>query len=293
MYSKPRLKIFPLPKRLPIRRPTMTFIMGNKSLDGLVLFADTLESGAVVKRYRQKLHAVNHSEWGVAWGVAGNAHIADKFSDKVKTIIRDSDETYDRLNTELQVEQCLKWVRKQYSSPEDDIDVIFGIFGRPLYWEKNEPFLGRPELHLYRGDSLTACLSPVKDYCVAGMDVTLAAFFLETMRNPFLRMDESIRLGVIVTAIMKKYASGVGGDTNAFVYRVGCTAWEPLLDQEIAAIEGDFPISAIEDNSTQFWAHHPKARNNDEINASELEIKKSLQPIPPARSISRKLKRGK
>ncbi len=272
----------------------MTFVMGNKSLDGLVLFADTLESGAAVKRYRQKLHAVNvSSEWGVAWGVAGNAQVADKFSEKVKAIISEADESYDRLTIELHIEQCLKWVRKQYTGAQDDIDVVFGIFGRPLYWKRNEPLLGKPEVNLYRGDSLTACLAPVRDYCIAGMDVTLAAFFLDTMRNPFIRMDEAIRLGLLVTATMKKYATGVGGETDVFVYRVGSEKWEPLLNREIAAIETDFPVDTVEQHVTGFWLNHPKARDNVEMMASDLAIKKSLQPIPPARSVSRKSKRAK
>lgn len=67
----------------------MTFVLGMKCSDGLVLVSDTLESGGVAKRYRGKLYALNSEPlWGVAWGVAGNAHVADKFSDKVKTLIQ-------------------------------------------------------------------------------------------------------------------------------------------------------------------------------------------------------------
>ncbi len=256
----------------------MTFVLGMKCTDGIALFADTLETGGAVKRYRQKVHAVNvGSEWGVCWGVAGNAHVADKFSEKIKAIL--GNESYDRLNTELHVEQCLKWVRKQYAGSGDDIDIVFGVFGRPLHKPRNsKPYLGIPEAQLYRGDSLTACLAPVRDYCTAGMDVTLAAFLLESMRNPFSRMDEAIRLGVFAAAVMKKYASGVGGDTNAFVYRIGSETWTPLVDREVAAIESEFPVSALENHSTAFWLNHPKARNDDEINASEMAVRKASQP---------------
>jgi hypothetical protein len=269
----------------------MTFILGIKCTDGMGLFADTLETGGAVKRYRQKVHAVNvGSEWGVSWGVAGNAHVADKFSEKVRDIL--GNESYDRLKTELHIEQCLKWVRKQYSGSDDDIDVVVGIFGRQLHKpRKSKPYLGIPEAHLYRGDSLTACLAPVRDHCTAGMDVTLAAFVMETMRNPFSRMDEAIRLGVFATAIMKKYASRVGGDTNAFVYRIGSDTWASLLECEVTAIEATFPVSAIENHTQAFWMNHPQARLNSEMLASELALWKARGSSKP--SASRRSKRGK
>jgi len=189
----------------------MTFIVGMNCSDGIVLASDTLESGGVAKRYRAKLYAVTASgEWGVAWGVAGNAYVADKFSDKIKTLLGTGQ--YDRASIELTIENCLKYIRKQHPEPDNDIDVIFGIFGSPTeYDKKKKPYLGVPEARLYRGTSNSACLSPEREYAVIGMDVTLAAFLLDNTYHRFIRVAEAKRLGVFATALMEKYAAGVGG----------------------------------------------------------------------------------
>jgi hypothetical protein len=259
----------------------MTFILGMRCLDGMAIFGDTLESGSVVKRYRQKVHAENiHSGygWGVAWGVAGNAHVADKFTEKLTALLGKS--AYDRLKTELVIEQCLKWIRKQYAGPEEEIDIVLGMFGTPKLDPKSKEVYSPPESHLYRGDSLTACLAPVRDYWQVGMDVTLAHFLLANMRNPFGFIDEALRLGVFATAVMKQYAAGVGGDTNVFVYRANSDDWIPLLDREVSAIESDFPVKDIEQYATSFWAKHPKARNNGEMLASEMRTRKAARRRP-------------
>lgn len=254
------------------KKAKMTFILGMRCSDGIAIFADTLESGGVVKRYRQKVHSENFiAGWGIAWGVAGNALVADKFSQKLREVL--NGDVYDRQKIELLIEQCLKWIRKQYSGPEEDIDVIVGMFGFPRRAPKSLALHTRiPEAHLYRADSLSACLSPVKDHYAIGMDVTLALFIVENMRNPFGFIDEAIRLGVLTTAVMKKYANHVGGDTNGFVYRIESARWVPLLECEIAQIEKDFPVSDVEECATAFWRNHPKARNDDEMQASQLHV---------------------
>jgi hypothetical protein len=267
----------------------MTFVLGMHCMDGMALFADTLESGGAVKRYRQKIHWQNViAGWGIAWGVAGNALVADKFSEKLRALVGTED--YDRYKTELIVEKCLKLMRQQYAGSEEDIEVIVGICGTPPWDHKsNAVYLPNPEAHLYRGDSLTACLAPVNDYCIAGMDVTLAAFLLRAMRNPFLRMDEALRLGVFTTAVMKEYASGVDGDTNVCIHKIGTQGWVPLLDREITVIETDFPVSAIEEHTTSFWVNHPKARKDSEINASDLRMR-AIKQRKAKPSASRKSK---
>jgi len=268
----------------------MTFIVGMRCSDGIVILADTLESGGVVKRYRQKVHAENViAGWGVAWGVAGNAHVADKFSQKLRELL--GHDFYECHKTELVVERCLKWIRQQYSGPDEDIDVILGMFGTSRRDPRSRGVsTPTPEQYLYRADSLTGCLAPVKDYYTAGMDVTLATFILENMRNPFGYIDEAIRLGVFATAVMKKYATGVGGDTNGFVYRLGIDGWAPVLERDILEIELSFPVVALERCASEFWMNHPKARNNAEMLSSQLRITKSLGRRGSKQSASRKSK---
>jgi hypothetical protein len=251
---------YPVKKeRLPVRRKAVTFILGNKSSDGVVLFADRLESGSVVKKHRQKLHAVNKSGWGVAWGVSNDALIADNFSDKIRRML-EQEKSYNREKLELLIQRCLRWVHDNFPQ-KDAIEIIVG-------------FGSMAEVLLFRGDSLSAAIAPVEDFVPSGMDTTLAAFLMNSMRNPFLRVDEAIRLGVCVTLVMKEYAEGVGGPTDVFVWRLGDKAWDPLLAREITAIEADFPVTALENHAQAFWMNHPKARNNDELLRSESALRK-------------------
>lgn len=189
---------------------------------------------------------------------------------------------------ELRIEACLQFVRKQYSRPSDQIDIVIGLFGRQLLKDdKDKPFLGAPEFHLYKGSSDTACIAEQKDYCMAGMDCTLAGFFLDNARNPFMFVNEGIRLAFIVTSLMNKYADGCGGPIDCFSYRIGASEWEPMLDNELKQLEEDFPISEIESHITSFWCNHPKRTTNEEMLQAEIH-KRSIKP-----SASRKSKRAK
>ena len=126
--------------------------------------------------------------------------MADKLTDKLKAIPVSG--FYDRHKIELLIEQCLKWIRGQYTGSEDDVDIIIGLFGRPLHKERGKtPYLAASELHFYRGDSLTACLAPVRGYCIAGMDVTLASFILKNAHNPFGMVAEAKRLGILILTL--------------------------------------------------------------------------------------------
>lgn len=255
----------------------MTFIVGLKCSDGLVIAAEQLESDGVTKRYRQKIHSSTvGGEWGVIYGGSGPAYVVDKFCGKFKELI--GEDSYDRAMVELRVEACLQFVRKQYSRPSDQIDVIVGLFGRPLLKDSNDkPFLGIPEFHLYKGSSGTACIAEQSDYCMAGMDCTLAGFFLDNARNPFMFVNEGTRLAFVVTSLMKKYADGCGGPIDCFAYRIGSSEWEPMLDSELKQLEVDFPITAIEDHISAYWCNHSKRATNKEMLLAEAQ-RRSVKP---------------
>jgi hypothetical protein len=237
------------------------------------------------------LYALNTQPlWGVAWGVAGNAHIADKFSDKVKSLIQ-SQTKYNLPKLELLVENCLKHIRKQYPNPDDDIDVVFGIFGRPLLSDdgSNIEYYSLPEWTLYRGTSETACLSPEREYAVAGMDVTLASFVLDNMYFKMYRVDQTQRLGVFTTALMEKYAAGVGGPIEGLSYRPDWGAFRPLLNGEVETILKQFPIdgmSGICVNASKWWSDNPAHLDFKKVALNELAVNKAKKPIPQSSNLS-------
>ncbi|MGA2162851.1 MAG: hypothetical protein ABSH36_00100, partial [Solirubrobacteraceae bacterium] len=74
--------------RLPVRRKAVTFVVGMKCHDGLVLCADTLESDGVTKTYHTKLSQFlwndGVEDWGLCWGASGSSYTCDKFKDKMK-----------------------------------------------------------------------------------------------------------------------------------------------------------------------------------------------------------------
>jgi 20S proteasome alpha/beta subunit len=284
--------LFDHKKRLPVRRRAVTFIVGMKCSDGLVLAADSLESDGVTRRYRTKLETVDvGSEWGISWGGSGSASVVDKFSDKFKQMIGSG--SFNRHTTELSAEACLDFIRTQYTAKEQ-ITIVMGMHGRPMQKDHyGEPYLGVNEFHLYRGFSENACLSPEKEYCCAGMDVTLAEFILANSYFRFMTVVEGVRLSVLATALMKKYAEGVGGPTDVRVFSYGNQIWNPLLDRELKDIEDKFPVGDVEDNFAKFWADHPHRINFSEMNQAQIDKEKALRlmiPPRPMRSIVRKAK---
>jgi hypothetical protein len=272
------------PKRLPVRRKAVTFIVGIKCRDGLVIASEQLESDGVTKRYRQKIHSrVIGDEWGVLWAGAGPAYVVDKFSDKFSELI--GNDSFDRAKLELHAELCLQFIRKQYSRPSDRIDIVMAIFGSPVLKEKGKTIPGLPEFHLYQGGSESACIAEQRDYCCAGMDCTLAIFALDAFVNPFGCVAVACQVAFIVTSLMKKYADGCGGKVDCFYYRFGDQRWTPLLDSQLAELKSDFPVTDIEKAMTEFWAEHPKNVIIEAKNEAEIRMRKFTQ------SVSRKSKR--
>lgn len=264
----------PLPKptpKWPKRDPRMTFILGMRCSDGLVLCSDSLESDGVTKRYRGKLHTIVCGDWGICWGASGSAFSCDKFGDKLKELITKRDE-YNRAAIENDAEVCLEFIRQSYAQTQS-ISVVIGLFGQPTKKDQDgKPFLGAPEFFLYRGSSEASCLSPVRDYAMVGMDVTLAGFMLSNTYHPFMPTVHGIRLGVFITSLMKHHADGVGGDTGCMYYEIG-NRFAPLLDREIQDIEKRFPLTSLDEAVARYWLDFDENRNLDELTRAHLNHK--------------------
>jgi hypothetical protein len=260
----------------------MTFVLGMRCSNGLVICADMLESDGITKRYRNKLAAITvGNEWGVAWGCSGSAFTCDKFTDKLKASVNNAG-NYNRAALENDVEVCLEFIRQSYSA-EHGISVVVGIFGQPV--EKveaatQETILGPPEFHLYRGASNVACISPINDYCIAGMDVTLAGCVLANTYHPFIPLEHGKRLGVFITSLMKEHAEGVGGETRCIYYQFaapGC--FTAMTDREVSVIEKTFPISSFDEAITKYWLDFDENRNLEELTQSHLDRRRALSYI--------------
>jgi hypothetical protein len=225
----------------------MTFVVGIRCMDGLVIAADSLERDGYKRRYRNKLEIVSHKdEWAMCWGSAGNSDVIDKFSDKLKQCLRDI--PYDRNKIENIVEQCLQAIKKKY--PNAQVGIVAGLFGqRP----KDKHGRRYPEYHLYKGDTEQRCVWLEQTYCCAGMDDSLAEFMLRNTYSAMGRAMEVVWLGVFVTSVMKEYADGVGGKVNAVYINNSTLQWIPLLRHQIEDAEKKLPITDIEKLVSEFW----------------------------------------
>lgn len=242
----------------------MTFITGIRCFDGLVIAAEELEGDGVTKRYRQKLHPIQETTgWGMVWGGSGTAYVVDKFGEKLKELLERR--KFDRAKIELEIEQCLQFVRKQYARPSDQIDVVIGLFGAE----------GKKEtrFHLYKGSSGPACIAEQKEYCVAGMDCTLAVFLLDNCRNPSGCVSEAVSLAFLSTSFMNKYAEGCGGPIDCFTYRIGDDNWRPVLNSELEQLRKDFTVEDLEAAITDYWLRHPNRISGDEVTKAHLKAR--------------------
>jgi 20S proteasome alpha/beta subunit len=242
------LRVEPQPNQRK-RRPRITFIAGFNCSDGIVLCADQLESDGVTKRYRCKLEgSTMNDEWSLAWGGAGDAHIIDKFTDKFKrSLIRLHD--YNRADIELAAESALTLVHQDH--PREPIQIVLALWSQGSITPKGPRVAERL---LYRGRSDNQCIARETDYCIAGMDVTLASFILRnTFRSRRTTVDQAKRLAVWVTSLMKEYAEGVGGDTNVIACRTGHIGWEELREDEVDALEAELTPRTIGRMVSQYW----------------------------------------
>jgi hypothetical protein len=262
----------------------MTFILGINCSDGVVLCADTLEGDTITRRYRNKLESVHVSdEWGICWGGSGTAAVVDKFSDKLKGSL--GNDSFNRQQIEEKIETCLEFIHQYY--PRDPISIVVGLFGKPLIKPKNkQPYLGHYEIHLYRGHSSSACIAPEREYAVAGMDVTLASFTLSNTYHSLIHLEEGKNLGIFVTALMKKYADGVGGDTHVVFGGSFCNFWLQMAQDKVNAVERDYSVEDADTSMSAYWA----ARNPESYSAMKHREKITTLKRKLRRSGARKSK---
>lgn len=207
----------------------MTFVLGIKCLDGIVLSADSREQDQYVVRDVNKLHwrVVKHqgkTEWGIALAGAGSAGMAASFWSRTAHLMKGE---YTPSQIEVKIEAAFNELRQQH--PDEPFEFVAGIFGRRII-----------ESRLYRTEG--SCLAPKDGYCVAGQDATLANFLLESIYTSTLGISEAIRIAIFVTALMKEHGYGVGGPTNILYHKFFEDRWEKVGPATILALEANTPL---------------------------------------------------
>lgn len=227
----------------------MTFVIGIKCMNGLVLAADSLEGDGITKNYVNKLEVYQRRDWGLCWGCSSNnARVINKFSDKFKQSLNGV-KKYDRNKIEAVMETCLKGIGKRYSY-QDGVALIAGLYGQKIFKTIDPPSIKTTGMdwNLYKGDSGSACAALQEFHCCTGTgDNSLANFILRNTYFPGDRVSEVQKLAILITSLMKEYADAVGGQTRVWSLAFGNRCqWIPLLDFQIDEIEKEFSVKQIE-----------------------------------------------
>lgn len=231
----------------------MTFVLGMRCDDGLVLCSDSLESDGYTRKNVQKLFKYEvKGKWGLAFGCSASTAACTNFGDRFLELIDDKQD-YDRRGTEKLIEATMSYMRSQY--PNEPLNAIVGLW-----------CVSPSEMRLYKASTENQCLSVESDYACAGLDVSLARFLLDSVftgASGANVMDGS-HLGVFVTAIMKEKADGVGGPTQLLHYHLGAPSWCDFPEDSVASMEksryfeGPFSLKSLEKNIRQFfWSRFP------------------------------------
>lgn len=248
----------------------MTFIVGLKCQNGIVIGADSLESDGMTNRDRRKIEFINTPRWGLCWAAASTyADAIDKFSADVKQSCSQVSD-YDPHQIADYIESGLLTIQAKH---QVRIDVVVGLFGLNA---------NGIEFNLYRASSDPAipgppCLGPEKEYYCVGMNDSLAQFILKQTYEHFIRVSEGLRLATFSISVMASYAHGVREPINVWSVTKDKQQWEPLLDREISAIRQELPVSGFERLLANYWNQN---RNDhfsewcDEENAEQFGIRR-------------------
>ncbi len=189
----------------------MTFVVGFKCVDGIVICTDSLEADGLTKRPVDKTRLMGTTDWTVAVAGAGSSGLIDKFCDELSSEIGRG--SYDQKHFEKTIEEALVKFRYQYQESEDHFRVLVGISSVQV-----------PEFRLYRSDS--SHLSPIKDHAHIGMGHSLWRFLSANLYVPGNSVDDNSRLAIFIMREAINHVDGVDGPIRLASYTFGNERWK-------------------------------------------------------------------
>jgi 20S proteasome alpha/beta subunit len=229
----------------------VTFILGMRCTNGLVLCSDSEESDGYVKKNVQKLFQFEQpGKWGVAFGCSGSAAACSNFGDRLLEQLQE-ETAFNRRTMEKTIEAHIHYMRKEY--PEERLQVVLGLYS-----------MSPPDVRLYLADTNNECLSVHSDYACAGMDVSLARFLLDSVFDNRVNVRDGMYLAAFITHVMKQKAASVGGPTQLLHFRMEHPHWFAPSQKNVQEIEeggfigGKFSFEDLEVKVCQFfWSRFP------------------------------------
>lgn len=234
----------PFKPKQGVKKP-MTIAIGFSCMGGVVLCADSLESGLGNKRIVPKLWSYQVAEeWGIAIASAGDGDLADSFNENLESILGNSD--FDEAKLMLKLRSSITETRVNY--PEGSLGMLIAIFG--------PTFPLSPKLYRVYGEHL----GPVSRFQCIGSGAPIADLICSQIHTPLLNVEESVRLGVLAVARTKEQVEGCGGPTSVLSYAVGDKDWRMRSSTEVRAIETDFSEESFRGALQDYWvSKNPKS----------------------------------
>lgn len=216
----------------------MTIALAFNCVDGFVLLADSLESDGVTKKLVDKIWAYQvRNEWGISIASAGEADLADSFTDSLDAIL--GAEAFDQDKLLLTLRTAIAQTRRTY--PEAEFGMLVGIFG-PQFFRK-----------VYRVTDNSKHLGPIRRYEPLGIGSQLANFLCSQMFHEFSLVDEAIHLGVWILSRVCEHVQDCGGPISVIASKKDKNEWLYEHPEKVAMIQKELPADDLKKNLIDFW----------------------------------------
>jgi 20S proteasome alpha/beta subunit len=189
----------------------MTFVIGFKCADGIVLCTDSLEADGLTKRSVDKIRVFGTSDWSVAIAGAGASGMIDKFCDEVSANAGQA--KYNRRHIEQVIEEVLSKFRSKYQEDEDRFRILVGMQCTRVI-----------DYRLYRSDS--SHLAPIKDHAHIGTGHSLWRFLCSNLYAQGNSVEDNSRLAIFIMRQAINYVDGVDGPIRLARYTFGDQDWK-------------------------------------------------------------------
>ena len=222
----------------------MTYILGARCADGVVLVSDQKRLRGNIPSYKEKLMQVLPS---VVMGGAGTSGLIERFSDEIKEQVQNQQIT--------QYTQLLQFVENRsielsrtYAPRVGHFEILIGV--RAI-----------DTAQLYNIVTQQGFAEPVKEHVAIGSGVPYGSLLLEKLWNKNMTMNDFAKLGYLLIkfVIEMKMDDNVGGEPIVWFIP---DALQPVKDQQ--ELDSKYPV---------------RVANQDEIEKMEKYSKEKLSKI--------------
>ena len=227
-----------LPRGEPKRsRTPMTFIVGLKCCDGVVLCTDSLEDDTITKKTVNKIALFESAEWGLALAGAGGGRIIDKFWNEVVTQLPRQG-SFDRSFLEGTIETVLADFKAKY---DESFVVIAAVHSGSI-----------GQCFLYKGSQ--GLLSPVFGDCHTGVGNEIWALMADGLYNSQNSVEDNLRLAFLAAQLAAKYASGVDKPIQIVSFTLGEQRWKVHSPGKLFRLEVDVSVGRFREALKRYWS---------------------------------------